>query len=112
MDEEPRRPGNQPGQMDLANLGNSLGAPNRRHTAFVPIPEGLAGLVGYAAVDFLAHVLPHLDSHWSNTGNGRSVLLEVCEIAQHKDFRMALNIQAIVDEHAPASVHLCAESAA
>src|SRR5207302_10729920 len=98
--------------MDFPDLGNSLRASNGGHAPFVPVPEGLAGFVRYPAFNFLAHVLPHLDSHWSNARDGRSVLLEMCEIADDEHFRMAFNIQSIVDEHASASVHLCAESAA
>ena len=110
VQETPRRPRDEAGQLRVAHLHDRLKTRDRRHRALVVVDEhgGLWGTTGQASGDRVGGEARGLDRPLRDAGDAR----ESHHVAQYEDLGVARQGEVLVDGDAPRTVHLGARGLA
>src|SRR6267154_457950 len=116
VDEKPCQPGNETGDVNLAELSDRGGAANGGEAAFIVVVEvkipALSqrtregrGTLFQLSRDSLANEAAFLDRYRRHTGqHGSRDVLQRGEISDDEDFRMAGNAEIRLDKHASGAI--------
>ena len=111
VDEEPKAPGNEAGNVDPKNVGDGGGAPDYGHVAFVEIFEGRKSAASEAGFDEFAGVFSALDGDLGDAGERIAFcVVRDGEIAEDKNFGMVGNGEVRIDLEAAGAIGFGAEA--
>src|SRR6266566_3999392 len=105
MNEEPSQPGEISGDMDLADLRNRCGAPDRGEATFIHIMELFARRVLKIACNGFRNGASLLHGDWGNSREQIALgILQRCEIADDKDFGMLQDAEIAIHRDAASTI--------
>src|SRR6185369_17720157 len=91
------------------HLGNSRHAADGGHVALIEVAETRPRLMGEVGSDDFGYVIAHLHGGLGDSGNLASILFEMRQVAEHKDFGESGRIESVVDDDATSLVEGGAE---
>ena len=113
MDEQPRQPGEVPGYLELAKLGDGGGAADGGEAPFVVVVEIASWLIFEVARDGFRNPVALLHRDGRDSGEQLAFfVLQRGQIADHKYFSMSGNAEIGLDEHATGAIDGNTEPAA
>src|SRR5258708_894878 len=107
---QPGQPGQQARQMEPANFGDRVGAPDGRHRAPIEIVDRFGRLTANQSADVGRGGLALLNGDWRDPRQHLAVgVLQRGEVANDEDFRMTGDAEVRSDGDAAAAIHLSAD---